>query len=326
MTDDTTTKLARATGFGVSGGTSGGPLKDRFTYPPFSVWNTRDEYWIKRRRLWVRLGLQSEIGRADKLTFKFPTQFKSGEDCQKIKAQTSVFDPVVCELCLRWWCPPGGVVVDPFAGGSVRGIVAACLGLKYWGSELREEQVAANNTQRAALRDTVRDMAGAQAAPPKWVCGDSTHTLATAPDADMLFTCPPYGNLEVYSDDPADISGMGTDQFLAAYAAIIAQAAAKLRNNRFAAFVVSTYRDQRSGKDPQRLVDLPGETTRACAAAGLRYYNEIMLVNSVGTAAMRAELNFVRGARKVVNCHQSILIYVKGDERAAADHIEKLQK
>ena len=41
---------------------------------------------------------------------------------------TSIFDPVLCELTYRWWCPKDGVVLDPFAGGSVRGVVAAWLG------------------------------------------------------------------------------------------------------------------------------------------------------------------------------------------------------
>jgi hypothetical protein len=38
---------------------------------------------------------------------------------------TSIFDPVLCEIAYRWFCPSGGTVLDPFAGGSVRGIVAS---------------------------------------------------------------------------------------------------------------------------------------------------------------------------------------------------------
>lgn len=44
---------------------------------------------------------------------------------------TSIFDPVLCELAYRWFCPPGGSILDPFAGGSVRGIVAGILGREY---------------------------------------------------------------------------------------------------------------------------------------------------------------------------------------------------
>ena len=38
---------------------------------------------------------------------------------------TLIFDPVLCEIAYRWFCPKGGVVLDPFAGGSVRGIIAS---------------------------------------------------------------------------------------------------------------------------------------------------------------------------------------------------------
>lgn len=81
---------------------------------------------------------------------------------------------------------------------------------------------------------------------PEWHCGDS---LKTIPDleveADMIFSCPPYGDLEVYSDDPDDISTLAQAEFDAAYAKIIAAAVAKLRDDRFACFVVGDYRDKR---------------------------------------------------------------------------------
>jgi hypothetical protein len=67
---------------------------------------------------------------------------------------TSIFDPVLCELAYRWFSPPGGLVLDPFAGGSVRGIVAAKCGREYIGVDLRPEQVAANREQAARITET----------------------------------------------------------------------------------------------------------------------------------------------------------------------------
>ena len=43
--------------------------------------------------------------------------------------------------------PPRGRVIDPFAGGSVRGIVAASLGRSYAGNDLSAAQVQANEEQ-----------------------------------------------------------------------------------------------------------------------------------------------------------------------------------
>lgn len=289
-----------------------GRLKQRFTMFPVSTWNTREGDWQQRKRLWLAKGIQSEQGREGKLTFNIPMQMTDGREGKRIVSQTSVFDPVVCELAYGWWCPPGGVVLDPFAGGSVRGIVASVLDLRYYGVELREEQVEANRSQ---INERTRGRYV-----PKWRCGDSYDLVPRAPMADFIFSCPPYGNLEQYSDDPNDISNMTYADFLERYRAIVARSIARLRPNRFACFVVANYR-HKNNEDGHALVDFVGDTVNAFEAAGARYYNDIILINAVGTGAMRTNTSFVRGSRKVVKAHQNVLVFVKGCPREAAKHI-----
>lgn len=123
---------------------------------------------------------------------------------------TSIFDPVLCELAYRWFSPVGGLILDPFAGGSVRGIVAAKLEREYVGIDLRPEQVAANREQAARVC--------ANGVTPTWHCGDSLMTIpALDIAADFVFSCPPYGDLERYSDDPSDLSTMSLCDFIGAY-------------------------------------------------------------------------------------------------------------
>jgi hypothetical protein len=303
--------LLNAEGFGyLRARPNVGPLRQRFVFPPFSVWNTVDDDWQKRRRLWLAKGIKSEEGRAGKLTFNIPMELSDGSKGNKIHSQTSIFDPVICELVYGWWCKPAGIVLDPFAGGSVRGLMASMLGFKYLGIELREEQVEAN---RAQVTETTRgDFA------PRWECGDSAKLLPTLPGrADLVFSCPPYGNLERYSEDPADISTMRYEEFLEVYGHIIKLAVDRLRDDRFACFVVGDYRD----KDTGQMRNLEGDTIRAFEAAGAEYYNGIVLINSRGSGAMRANGTFVRGARKVVKSHQNVLVFVKGDPKVAARDI-----
>lgn len=287
-----------------------GPLKQRFIMPPYSTWNTREGEWMNRRRLWLAKGMKSETGRAGKLTFNIPMILRDGRTGNRNKSQTSLFDPVACELALKWWCKPGGVVLDPFAGGSVRGIVASVLGYKYAGIELRAEQVEANRAQ-------VNEYTSGPYA-PRWRCGDAFELMPKAPECDFLFSCPPYGNLEKYSDEPNDISNMTYNQFLERYRAIIKTSVEKLRDNRFACFVVANYRSKEPGRE---MIDLVGDTIRAFEHAGAMFYNDIILINSVGTGAMRANTSFVRGARKMVKCHQNILVFVKGSPQVAAADI-----
>lgn len=301
-----------------------GPLSQRCVMPPFSILNTREGHWIARRRAWLDLGIQSELGRTGKMTYGIPEVLADGSrgKCKIAGGQdkgTSIFDAVLCELCYMWWTAPGQVVLDPFAGGSVRGIVASAMGRRYVGHELRAEQVEANRLQAIDLKARHGALLKTR---PLWVAGDSLETVPQfAGLADFVFSCPPYGNLEVYSDDPADISNKTHAEFLELYRAIIQASVDKLADNRFAAFVVSNYRPKGGGG---RMANFVGDTVTAFEAAGCEFYNDVVILNSTGTAAMRSNTNFVRGNRKVVKLHQNLLVFIKGDPAIAAANLPDL--
>ena len=289
-------------------------LMDRFGEPPFSVLDTRSGRWATRRAAWDSLDLSSRNGRSDALTFTRPDA--TDPVSQKLLAMsdgTSTFDPVLTELVIRWWSPMAGVVLDPFAGGSVRGVVSAALGRAYHGIDLSADQVGAN-------RDTARRLEGEHPAifdtSPTWYVGDAAEGMPNV-TADLVLTCPPYGTLERYSDDPRDLSTMTAGRFIAPYFQAIDAAVARLRADRFAVFVVGNYRE--GGE----LIDLVGMTIDGFHAAGATYYAQAILINAVGTAGMRASATFPAG-RKPITCHQHILVFVKGDGMAAARAAEPI--
>jgi DNA modification methylase len=225
---------------------------------------------------------------------------------------TSVFDPVLAELACRWWCPPAGRVLDPFAGGSVRGIVASRLDLEYTGIDLSEAQVEANNEQAAVIGP------GGLGVTPTWLCGDARAIGPAWPAEgclfDLLFTCPPYFDLEQYSDDPDDLSNAGSyAEFMTSFGSVLAACAGRLADNRFAVLVVGEIRDTHG-----IYRGLVPDTIRAAEAAGLTFYNEAILITSVGSLALRAARIF-SGGRKLGKAHQNVLVFVKGDPRKAAE-------
>lgn len=280
-----------------------GPVAERFLFSPFTVLDAKQGEWLERKRAWLAIGLQSEIGR-DALAYTCNgTTAKKYDYLPQIDSGTSIFDPVLVELACRWFCPPSGQVVDPFAGGSVRGIVAAQLGRNYWGCDLRAEQIEANRAQAATICGEVM---------PQWVCGDSMETLADAPAADFVFSCPPYGDLEVYSDDPGDLSNMEWHTFVAAYKRIILRAVSRLKDDRFACFVVGDFRDNKGFYR-----DFVSTTIRAFEECGARLYNEAILATPVGSACMRVTKQF-DASRKMAKTHQNVLVFCKGDPRKAA--------
>jgi len=112
-----------------------GKLVDQYIVPPFSILDTRQGYWQDRKRMWLSLGIKGEIGRGSQLTCE--GDVVSTGEALSIKSQnslnaimrgnkdladgyetgTSIFDPVLCELCYKWFCPQNGKVLDVFAGG-----------------------------------------------------------------------------------------------------------------------------------------------------------------------------------------------------------------
>jgi len=219
---------------------------------------------------------------------------------------TSIFDPVLSELAYSWFCPQGGTILDPFAGGSVRGVVASRLGRQYVGVELRPEQVEANRIQGDDLCSDPM---------PVWHIGDSRNIDRIAGDveADFVFSCPPYADLEVYSDDPNDLSTLKYEEFRPAYFDIIAKACSRLKQDRFACFVVGDVRDKKGN-----YYNFVGDTVEAFRAAGLHYYNEAILVTSVGSLPIRVGRQFASG-RKLGKTHQNVLVFVKGDGKRATE-------
>ena len=330
-------------------------LAERFLVPPFSVLDARQGYWLERKRQWLSLGIQSEEGRPKNLlkmsdtilaaqdgrakaanrstpssnSGNDPAYYYKKQEAERLIGRplsteefeadwyegtttytggTSIFDPVLCELAYRWWCPPGGRILDPFAGGSVRGVVAAGLGLTYTGIDLRPEQVEANRSQWAELSE----MEAFEGSPsPLWIAGDSLSAIPDQP-VDFLFSCPPYFDLEGYSEDPADLSARSTyEEFLEAYRQIIAIASSELLDDRFACFVVGEIRG------PDGIYrDFVPDTIRAFEDAGLRFYNEAILITPIGSAALRAARIF-QGGRKLAKSHQNVLCFVKGDWKRA---------
>lgn len=481
----------------------GGTLAKQFLLPPFSVLNAREGAWQDRKQKWIELGIDSAKGRDENLLNCSLSATMSVGD-------TSIFDPVLCEIIYLWFTRPGALIVDPFAGGSVRGITAWKLGRHYVGVDLRDEQVRVNinnynevisnvrlneqssneefvnvKVSAAMLRtpfvecepnyitnkchssccqsSTKKDGTlitihpseeerikarggivvngllqavngkcpfkggnhlcqlhftpdkpfGCIASPftlnkngtlivrnrykmlkcfrdggdvpayvnfrpsldlifgkneadrickaldegtgdfyakmPKeaysilmdnddikhgnhnsivlpegsatWRTGDSLNIdkIAGEVKADFVFSCPPYVDLEVYSDNPADLSNMAYADFIQAYTQIIAKSCALLKNDRFACFVVGEVRDKKGNYH-----NFVSDTINAFKAAGLKYYNEAILVTVAGSLPLRAGKQF-KVSRKLGKTHQNILVFVKGDARKATEYLGDIE-
>ena len=272
-----------------------GSLMRRFVIPPFSVLDTRQGYWRQRRNSW--LAITGNLSETRDGEYGRVSTTGSGENLYgNINSGTSNFDPVLAEIMLKWFNVPGGKVLDPFGGEQTKGIVSGELGYEYNGMEIRQEQVDLNS-RLTEKYDGV-----------DYYTGDSNNIskVITDRDFDFCFTSPPYYDLEVYSKD--DMSALGTyEEFMQQYKNIFQQCYDMLKENRFLVVKVAEIRDKNTGE----YRNFVGDNITIMKEVGFKYYNEITLVNAIGTAPIRAN-NSMRN-RKIVKVHQNVLVFYKGD-------------
>jgi hypothetical protein len=276
--------------------TKKGALRDRFVEPPFTVLDARKGEWNSRKRTYKNMGLRSEKGRDDNL-------INYGEFVRQIMINdngTSVFDPVLAELMVKWFSDPGDHILDPFSGGSVRGIISAMCGRDYTGIDIRQEQIDENYGQ---LKKLIPDCPNQ----PRWLLGDSDNVL-NDPNLGMydgILSCPPYHDLEQYSDMEGDLSNMSYEEFSGKYFSIIQKACAHLKPGKFAVWVVGEVRDKKTGY----LRDFVGLSKKCFLASGLRLWNDAVLLTPIGSASVRT--NGFAASRKLVRIHQNVLVFFK---------------
>ena len=286
-------------------------LHAKFGWPPFSILNTISWDWQRRKDEWENLYRDSTKGRDVKRFNATPTNTFSARGADAKQAESvSEFDPFLSELMYKWFSRPGDLILDPFAGGCVRGVVAAVLGRRYVGFDLSPEQVATNISQYMDIERRYRGIEGEAG----WYSGDSNELLrGKDTHYDMVFTCPPYYNLERYTNDPRDLSRQPTyAQFLNKYAAILQKSAIYLRQNSFFVIVVSEIRASDKEMDNSYYYGFVPDTIKLLQEEGLHYYNEIILENAIGSLPIRAPKQFNR-SRKIGRHHQNILVFYKGN-------------
>lgn len=326
-------------GGGESSKPENGSLVDRFVIPPFSILDTRRGYWQARKKTWRELIGDMGESRNDTLitspeikykdiyqktrehreslgiSFKeyldkyVPDEVKEREGQKVLSAGVSLLDPVMAELVCRWFGLENCKSFDCFAGDSVFGYVSAHLGNEFTGIEIREEQARLNN-------ERVEGMTA------RYINDDGQNVAQhIAPDSqDLLFSCPPYYNLEVYSDLEKDASNQETYyDFLVILTNAFKAALGCLKEDRFAVIVVGDVRDKKTGFYHNFVDDMK----RIFKENGAALYNELILIETGASTALRAARYME--SRKVAKMHQNILVFYKGNPKNIKQSFKKIE-
>jgi DNA modification methylase len=315
------------------------PLTDRFVIPPFSVLDTRKGYWQKRKAAWRELigdmgeSRNDTLIQAPEINYKdlyqrtrqhreslgigfgeylekYVTDEVKEKGASRILSQgVSLLDPVMAEIICRWFGTENCKTFDCFAGDSVFGYVSSYLGNEFTGIELRKEQVQLNNERVTGMTAIyIHDD------------GQNVSKHLNPDSQDLLFSCPPYYNLEKYSDLENDASNQESyEDFLVILENAFKGAISCLKKERFAVIVVGDVRDKKTGFYYNFIDDVK----RIFKQNSMPLYNEIILIETCASTAFRAARYME--SRKVGKVHQNILVFYKGNPKKIKDIFPKIE-
>lgn len=285
-------------------------LRDRYLVPPFSILDAKVGSWLDRRKQWESVLHDREDNirdtSSDGNTPYILSEYWREQFHVSSARLISTFDPFLAEIIIKWFSKVGMKILDPFAGGIVRGAVSTILGRDYLGIDISKAQVSHNEEQWEKIRAEYLMQSGTLT----YLLGDA-EVVASNLDTesmDMLFTCPPYYNLEVYTDDPNDLSLQDSYQkFLLKYTNIIERCYNVLKEDTFGVIVVSEIRAPDGS-----LYGFVPDTVKAFTAAGFKFYNELILENCSVSLSVRCPKYFDQ-SRKIGKHHQNVLVFYKGN-------------
>jgi len=277
-------------------------LAEKFILPPFSILDTTQKYWQDRKKTWTILIGNDGVTREDVQLYGYENMTTEvGMKIRKINknADTSILDPCLCETMLKWFLPYNEAkIFDPFSGGSM-GFIASYLGHQFIGTELRPEQAKINNDRIKEYSQSI------------YYCDDGQNIdkYCEPESQDFLFSCPPYFNLEKYSNLENDASNQDYEGFLKILKNALFKSINALKQNRFACIVMSDVRDKKGN-----YLTICDEIRKTFIENGCYLYNEIILINSISTGGLLAT-KYMKN-RKVVRRHQEVLIFFKGNAKS----------
>ena len=276
-----------------------GFLREKYIEPPFSILDTRKKEWVDRRNNWKNLIEDTAETRENVLGFS-----------QNLSATTnspngSVFDATLAEVLVHWFTKESDNIFDPFAGGTF-GFVSSFLKRNFLGMEIRQEQVEINQKRADKFNLSCKYVHDSCVNMDNYVKDNSV---------DLIFSCPPYANLEKYSNLKEDFSNMNQKQFIENLCFVLLKNIKKLKENRFFILVLSDVRDKKGN-----YINLIAKVINFLVENGLSFYNDCILVNSVNTASTRAN-KYMQNSRKVARIHQNVLVFLKGDAKLSANRL-----
>jgi len=150
----------------------------------------------------------------------------------------SKFNPILADNIISYWSEKGSTILDPFSGRT-RAIVSAIKERNYYGFEIAKEvynvvlKAIGENKDKLNIIPTVYNEDSYNLDSPKY---DEIK-------ADLIFSCPPYFNIESYPSCEGQLSDIKKyPEFLSRLKDILLKACNHLKDNGYAIMVAGDFR------------------------------------------------------------------------------------
>ena len=275
-------------------------VADQFGWLPLSIYRPTKESKIKWKNAYLNDGLDEQ---------------RRSDTSEYLPGYTfSEFHAGLAENILKFWSLKGSKIVDPFAGRVTRAYVSKQLGRDYTGFEIspRTYERIHNHFTGLGMETPV-------------INGDGT--LMEEIDnnyADLIFTCPPYFNLEKYESVPSQLSDEPTyELFMSKIDTCIGNCFRVLKTGAFACWVVG---DMRVGR---RYLNFHGDVINSFKKHGFLQHDIVILENISPFAAL--QIGKTAANRYTSKIHEYLLVFRKPGEYdipkyTSADELEQETK
>jgi len=210
-----------------------------------------------------------------------------------VNGKPSVFNPDLAIKILSVYCPKEANIYDPFAGGGTRGYIAKKMGNNYSGVELRIEEVNRIKNQMKLWNEHFNLKSG------------NSEDIHYDNKFNFSYTCPPYYDLEKYSDLDNDLSNAKTyADFLIMIKNVLKTTYDLLEDNSFCIWVVGNFRNKKG-----ELVSFNADTIHIAKEQGFKLWDEIIW-NGASNVALTRIGKFEKN-KKAIRIHEYILVFKK---------------
>lgn len=203
-----------------------GTIKEKYGYLPTSVWHLSKSKTLK-------------IAAADNSKAREVKRSQSSKYLPNLSF--SEFNPNVAKRIIEYWSDEGDTILDPFAGRSTRMIVSRLLNRNYIGFEI--SPIAYEDLIEKSQGNRQKTLSGKRNDVQIYLDDGCKLSRIKDESVHMIFTCPPYWNLERYENCENQLSECKTyDEFIRHIQECSIRCYDVIKKDKFCVWVVSDFR------------------------------------------------------------------------------------